>query len=826
MRIVLFAVSAVLTIALVVVLNVPLPVSNSKTPRLGEFLSPQHGCWQNAEPFNYNFNGDLSFAGLKGKVQVYFDERLVPHVYADEESDAYFVQGYLHAKFRLWQMEFQTHAAAGRLSEVLGASSGGKDFVLVDKLFRRTGMVYGAEKTLQEMEANPTTKMEVDAYTAGVNSYIAELPYNKRPLEYKVLDYKPEPWTNMKTALFMKYMAWDLAGGGDYDLEMTNAKNVFSSLDIGKLYPDYQDSLDPIVSKGTVYNEPSIKVAPPANVDSIYFSPTDSIDPLISIKPNPNNGSNNWAVSGTKTKSGSPILCNDPHLGLNMPSLWYEMQITTPTSNCYGATFPGAPSIIIGFTDSIAWGVTNAARDVKDYYEMKFRDSTMKEYWYNNNWVQTTFIKDTIRVKGQVAITEDIAMTVFGPVIYDRSFPNKLNDNKYYALRWKAHDPSNETLTLYKLNHAKNFADYVDAISTFECPGQNFIFASHTGEIAIRQQGSFPAKWKNQGDFIMPGTDSIYAWQGLIPNNENPMQVNPVRGFVSSANQQAADNTAYPYYMGRLFSPYRGLIVNRKLTAMNNITVQDMQAMQTDNYNVFAEEARPVLLKYIDESKLDTSDLRYLATLKNWNLRNDVNEQGPTIFTVWWSAFEKGVWTDEFAQSKLPLKLPDEGTLLEGVLKDSAYKFVDDIRTPGREALADVLVTSFKEAVSDLKKIQAYDMLAWGRYKDTRVKHLLGIGAFSRQHLPIGGGKNIINATVKEHGPGWRMIVSLTEKVEAYGIYPGGQSGNPGSKFYDTFVDSWAAGKYYSLVFLKRDEAASSKQMKWAMTFGPDTRGA
>ena len=818
MRFVALCLSAVFTVALIVVLNIQLPVGGSKTPRLGEFLSPQHGCWQNAEPFNKSFNASLKFPNLKGNVKVYFDERLIPHIYADEESDAYFVQGYIHAKFRLWQMEFQTHAAAGRLSEILGPKIGDKNFVTIDRFFRRSGMVYGAEKSLQELEADPLIKKQADAYTAGVNAYIKDLPANQRPLEYKVLDYAPEPWTNFKTALFMKYMAWELAGKGDNDFEMTNAKNVFSSTDIEKLYPVFQDSVDPILPRGTVFSPPSASVTPPAGADSLYFTAGDSIDPIINIKPDINNGSNNWAVSGIKTKSGSPILCNDPHLGLNMPSLWFEMQISTPGNNCYGATFPGAPSIIIGFNDSCAWGVTNAGRDVKDYYEIKCKDSTMQEYWYNGEWVRSTFRNDTIKIKGQPDLIDHVAMTVFGPIIYDHSFPNKLNNHKYYALRWKAHDASNEILTFYKLDRAKNYNDYLDAISTFDCPGQNFIFASKSGDIAIRQQGQFPAKWFRQGDFIMEGQDSNYQWQGYISQAENPMMINPARGFVSSANQVPVDSS-YPYYMGGSFPPYRGMTINRKLAALSNITVEDMEEMQTDNYNIFAEYARRVLLNYLDESKLNNTELGYLAIVKNWNLKNDVGEQGPTIFKLWWDQMEVATWGDEFAQTRLPLKWPDESTLLESLLKDSTYKFADDIRTPGKETIGDIAVLSFKEAVLQLVQIKKNNKLEWGVFKETGIRHLLSIPAFSRLNLPIGGGDHIINATKKDHGPGWRMIVSLTENIDAYAVYPGGQSGNPGSRYYDSFVDTWAAGKYYKLLFINREIAESSDSMKWTMTF-------
>ena len=194
-------------------------------------------------------------------------------------------------------------------------------------------------------------------------------------------------------------MSLDLAGG-ENDFEYTNAKSVFSSGDFDKIYPVIMDSLDPIVPKGTVFSKPGIELKIPATADSLFFDNKDSTT-IQEQKPDPNNGSNNWAVNGSKTKSGYPILCNDPHLGLNLPSLWYEMQISTPTYNAYGATFPGAPAVIIGFNDNCAFGFTNAMRDVRDYYEVKFKDDTRREYWFDSQWVKTTFRIEDIKVKGE-----------------------------------------------------------------------------------------------------------------------------------------------------------------------------------------------------------------------------------------------------------------------------------------------------------------------------------------------------------------------------------------------------------------------------------------
>ena len=807
MRILPLLFSVACTILLVIILNTKLV---APAP-LGALLSPQHGLWQNAEPADKNFSADLKFPQLKGKASVYFDEKLVPHVFAEQENDVYFVQGYLHAKFRLFQMELQTNVAAGRAAEMVGEVA-----LKHDREFRRLGMVYAAEIALKEMEQNETTKSSCDAYTAGVNAYINTLTESTLPVEYKLLGIKPEKWSNLKIALFLKLMSNDLAAH-DIDFEMTNAKQFFSKADFDLLYPSVQDSLDPIIPKGTVYSTPARKPIAPANVDSLYlnkgFVAVEEFE-----KPNPANGSNNWAVSGSKTKSGFPILCNDPHLGLNLPSIWYEMQLSTPNFNAYGATFPGSPNVIIGFNDSCAWGVTNGGRDVRDYYEIKFKDESRKEYWFNNEWKQTTFRIEEIKIEGKPAVFDTVAYTVFGPVMYDKNFNGgRQTNNKNYAVRWKAHDKSNDLLMFNLMDRAKNYTDYLAAVVNLKVPGQNVAFACKNGDIAMRTQGEWPAKWKGQGDFIMPGIDSSYMWQGMIPQNEIPFQYNPVRGFVSSANQKPTDST-YPYYLGREYPVARGLLINKRLTAMQQITPQDMMTLQTDNYNIYAEKLVPVLMKNINVEMLNTDETKYFSILRSWNFRNDASSTGATVYNEWYKKFKSDVYDDEFAKAPKPIQLPFESTLIEATLRDSAYKFFDDITTTKMETLADDAIKSFKEAVIVLKELDANGNLEWWKNKDTRINHLLKQAAFSRLHLNMGGGRNMINATTEDHGPSWRMVVSLTAKTEAYGVYPGGQNGNPGSKYYDSFVDKWAGGQYYSLWMMTKDEIKDDR-IKWVMNF-------
>ncbi|HMO60911.1 MAG TPA: penicillin acylase family protein [Ferruginibacter sp.] len=807
MRILLSIITAAVTVTLIVILNSTLLLPAP----LGKLLSPQHGIWQNAEAVDANFSADLNFPQLAGKVDVYFDDRLVPHIFAEQENDAYFVQGYLHAKFRLWQMELQTHAAAGRASEIIGIKA-----LKHDREFRRMGMGYAAEVALKEMEKDPAIKAACDAYTAGVNAWVNTLTESSLPVEYKLIGYKPELWSNLKTMLFLKYMSYDLAGGDD-DFEMTKAKNYFSTADFNLLYPLQQDSLDPIIPKGTKYEAPKLQPTAPATADSLYFNDKQLLAMMNPSRPDRDNGSNNWAVAPSKTKNGAPILCNDPHLGLNLPSLWYEMQITTPAYNAYGVSFPGAPAIIIGFNDSCAFGFTNGGRDVKEYYSIQFKDDSRKEYWFNNEWKKTDFRIEHIKVKDSLNYTDTVAYTVFGPVMYDKSFNGGIANGNYYALRWTAHDPSNELRIFYELDRAKNYTDYSNAVLNLHTPGQNCVFATKSGDIAIRTQGKWPAKWKGQGDFIMPGTDGSYLWQGFIPMDETPQQYNPERGFVSSGNQKPADST-YPYYLGRNYPPYRGLIINKKLQAANNITAQDMMDMQVNNDNAFAAQAVPLFLRHINDSLLDNEQNKYLDMLRDWHYTNDATSNAATVFAVLWNKFSDTVLADEFRNAPAGIMRPFESTLLEALHRDTACKFVDNIETVQTETLTEMATAAFTAAVTSLRSLEAAGKLEWSMYQATGVRHLAKLDPFSRLNLPIGGSRYSINATKPDHGPSWRMVISLTADTEAYGVYPGGQSGNPGSRFYDTFVNHWVQGRYYRLWVMKPG-AVKDARVKWKMRF-------
>lgn len=779
-------------------------------PPLGKLLSPQTGFWQNAEPVDKNFSKHIQVPGVKESVKVWLDQRMVPHVFAQNDEDAYYVQGYLTARARLWQMEMQVSASGGTVSEVLGESA-----LSYDRRQRRKGMVSAAEKTLAAIEADSATIAAVNAYTAGVNAYIQSLEYKDYPLAYKLLNYQPESWTNLKTALLIKYLA-DYLTGYTEDLKYTNALHHFSPATLNKMFPVFPDTLFPVIPKGTPYYNPTVDagIAPPDSLWAIPFSP-----PM----PDKDNGSNNWAVGAKRTTSGEAILANDPHLALNLPSLWYEIQICTPKMNVYGVSLPGAPGVVIGFNDHIAWGLTNAMRDVKDFYAIKFKDASRQYYWYDSSWKKTDIRVEKINIRGSDPYYDTVAYTVFGPVIYDQTFPDAVANTPALAVHWTANDSTNEMKSILLLNHAKNYDDFKNALKYFICPAQNFVFADITGNIGIGEQGKFPVRWKNQGKFVMPGYDSTFSWHGFIPFQENPSIFDPEQGYVFSANQNPTDST-YPYpYFGN-FVYYRAEHIGRFLKAHKKVSVKDMMQLQTSYYSAFAAKALPFMMKWIDRAQLKGKALTYFDSLQGWRYEMLPESMNPTVFHLWWKNLKHAIWYDDlhYADS-LPLPVPSEKTTIEWVVRDNNMPFIDNRNTAEIETLQELVNNAFQQTADSLAKIISDSLRLWGNYQGTNIQHLTGISAFSHLNLFTGGSRLTVNANKKDEdgksmGPSWRMIVQMSTPIVAYGVYPGGQSGNPGSRYYDDFIGKWEEGKYYRLHFLTLEDS-SNKVIRYRIEF-------
>lgn len=758
-------------------------------PPLGKLLDPHHGFWQNAYSEDEIFDSEINLENLRESVEVIYDENLIPHIFAQNEEDLFRAQGYVTAQHRLWQMEFQTMAAAGRLSEIVGARA-----LELDRMTRRKGLTYGADLGMKFIQEQDTATFRLlEAYADGVNQYISQMTDARMPLEYKILNYRPEPWTAYKSILLLKYMTDMLVG--DQDLQYTNLRELIGEELINRLYPEYPDSNDPVIESEKKWDFEPLEVKIPEGM--VY--PDSSIFLKTMPNPEPGIGSNNWAVSGTKTKSGDPILANDPHLGLNLPSLWFAMQLTTPSQSSKGATLPGALGIISGFNENIAWGVTNATRDVRDWYAIQFKNEKRSDYRYNNEWTPSTLRIEEIKIKGEDSYLDSVVYTHYGPVVYDKTFGSERQDVNF-ALKWTLHLESNEQKTFLLLNKAVDHSDYQNALDHYTAPAQNFVFASRSGDIAMKVQGKFPLKWKGQGKFLMDGNDPRFEWQGFIPNEQNPSTLNPVRGFVSSANQNSVD-PSYPYYVfDNGFEQFRNRRINARLTELSDITVDDMKALQFDNFYLHASEALPVMLNLLEKEnqrKENPVADKYLDQLKNWDFYTNPNQTEPALFQVWWKHLFRGIWA-KWEREGIQIVLPNNYETIKLLKNEPLDLLFDDPKTPNVEVAEDVVTNGFEAMVAEIKAWEKENgEYNWANFKGTSIQHLVpNFKSFSAENVYTGGGRGIVNATSDRHGASWRFIVEMGEEITAFGIYPGGQSGNPGSKYYDNFLKKWANGEY------------------------------
>lgn len=818
-------------------LNHPWVLGDKQIPPLGNLFNPFTGFWANAEPSGPPRFREISLPGLKSNVEVVYDSLLVPHIFAQNIEDAAKVQGYITAQHRLWQMDITARKASGRLSEVLGERT-----LRLDRLTRRKGLVFAAENDLLAWQKSKTTMDVLNAYTEGVNEWIARMDPKDWPIEFKLMGYKPEPWNVLKSVLVVESMAETLCAWED-DLENTNAFALLGTQVFADLYPEWNPKQQPVVPdtgqwKGLTPLLPPPFVPSTVNTNGNGMLPDPQHWPIQKTHPtdNPIVGSNNWAVAGSKTRSGRPILCNDPHLNLTLPSIWYQVQVHTPDANIYGVSLPGLPGIVIGFNDHIAWGLTNVSHDVSDWYNIHWTDAARTTYKLDNEEKSVQFRYEEIKVKGQKTVMDTVRYTVFGPVTYDFEADNPLRD---CALRWVAHDVSEKSIVeiFLNLNKAKDYKDYKAALPGFDAPAQNFVFASRTGDIAIQVQGKFPVRGQQQGRFIQDGDRWANAWHRFIPWEWVPSMKNPSYGYVFSANQHSTP-PSYPYYYFGNFDDWRGRRISNRLAELTDISVEDMKALQLDNFSQRAADAVPIMLALLDRSQLDPDGQQMADEIARWNYTYDPDKLAPTFFDVWFDSCYAATWdeirsledgshrptsTDDLNRAKnlkTAIIYPEAWRLVEMLQKEPSHIFFDHLDTPFKETARDIVLESFKQMQNYFKQ-NPEQKKTYGEIKGFAIKHLGQIEAFSRLDIKVGGHRTAPNAIATTNGPSWRMVVELGDPVRAWGVYPGGQSGNPGSPFYDNMVASWAKGAYYELLFLNSPEAIRATALLGKQTFSP-----
>lgn len=777
--------TALFTILLLLFLNGTLIIPGVVLPAFGKLLDPFHGVWNhNARQDSKSFEKTVS--SLKENATIYYDQRLVPHIHAGNLEDLMFLQGYTEARHRLFQMEFMALAAAGELSSVIGEKG-----IQHDLSMRRRGMTTAAAKTVEAWEKMPEYTY-VQKYIEGVNAYIKELDYGDLPFECKLLNIIPKEWTAYKSALVYKQMALTLAGYSD-DLEYTNLFNLLGAEKFQDLYPETEEIENPVVPEDWKFD-----------FDTIYGKPqlhSAYAEKLIPKSFHENRykgiGSNSWSVNRKKSASGAPIFCNDPHLSLSLPSIWFELHLLTDDFNAYGVSFPGFPGIMIGFNEYIAWGETNVCQDVEDLFLIEWTDQSRTSYMLDGQKTEAVLKIEKIDVKGGQTLLDTVRYTHWGPVVLlSKDLQHDL------AMKWIALEKPDmaEFMVFVDAMRCKNYEDYVKSSDRFISPAQNFNFASKSGDIAIRVNGKFPVRHQQDGRFIEYGNRTDHDWQGYIPRFQNPQVINPERSFVVSANQRSTSRD-YPYYYTGLFEHYRNRSIIDRLKARDSFTVLDMMKLQTDTYSVKASDFVPVILQSLSKFTLNQEEKRWVDALQNWNFTYHKNSSEATFFELFMDNLQHEVW-DEIIPLKdsLDVLIPKDWRLLELLKTRPDHPFLDNKSTSEKENGDIAILHAFKSTlveIDDWKKSGKSDK--WSTYKPLDILHLTKIPALSKKGLEASGCTDAINATGRTYGPSWRMIVHLKNEVEAFGIYPGGQSGNPFSPYYANMIVDWLDGRYHKL---------------------------
>ena len=775
-------------------LNTALMIGGSSIPPIGGFLNPFDGFWQNAENRHLTEVIDVQESSLSSPAEILYDERLVPHIFTEKTGDLHFATGYTHARHRLWQMDIVSRQAGGRLAEILG-----ERLLANDIRMRKMGMLWTAQKFAAEWKKCPDYE-DLRAYTDGVNAYINSVDREDWPLEFKLLNYEPEPWSVLKTALVMMSMNLSLCGRNE-DIANTNTRQLLGEARYQYLFPEWNPLQSPIIPKSVEwpFGDVDLEGVLPQNDKAIGAQQVNDAPPYV--------GSNNWAVSPSMTSDSVAILCNDPHLSLSLPSVWYELHLVSNDVNTYGVSFPGIPNVIIGFNEHIAWGQTNVGQDVSDLYSIQWTDDKKEQYLIDGKTYDARRSIEQYHVKGAETVTDTIIFTHWGPILH--------SDSVDLALKWLPHVASETCInqTFGSLNRAKDYDDYLTSLRSFTSPPQNFAFASTSGDIALKVQGSFPIKRPGQGKIILDGSQSSADWLGQIPFDRTPLVKNPERGFISSANQHSTDTT-YPYYYYGYFEDYRSRTLNQKLSKKSDWTVEDMKQLQNDNYSQLAADFCPVLLDLIAHEQVSSP---WIQKLKQWNYHYDKEGIEAIFFDEWYLRFYRYIWDELYDNAEhLQIKTPEIWRTIELSSMDPDNSVFDIKETEITENAGVLALMSFDESVQYCDSLLALDAsYNYGKHQPVSINHLTRIPAFSVHDIEVGSTARALNAMRGTHGPSWRMIVKLSSPhVEAWGIYPGGQSGNPGSPFYKHTISDWAKGNYYPLRFVDDPDSLQSHLMQ------------
>ena len=760
------------------------------------------------------FDGELKLSGIKKSAAIYRDKWHVPHIYTENNADMFFCQGFVHAQDRFWQMEINRRIGQGRLAETFG-----KDALNTDRLIRTLGFNRLAQQDFQLLSEKHLNFLKM--YATGVNAWLEQ---KKLPIEFLLTGIKPKPWTVLDTLAWGRVMTWTLSHGWSGALTRRAI--------IDKVGEDMAEELGIFYPDG---NPTEI----PHGIDMNHLKADEMVDAsqgpfLAKDMEGGGRGSNAWAISPDKTETGRPMLCNDTHLNLSMPGIWYMNHLQSDEDfHCTGSTIPGLPGVLLGHNEKIAWGITLAYTDVEDIFVEKLDVTNPDKYEYKGKTHDFDIIEETIRVKGEDDHIEKIKTTVHGPLIGSVTEYS----NQSIAICSKSLTPNTIISGFFDISQADNWKEFSKGVEKVQAPQLNIVYSDVEGNIGMYVSGRVPVRKKGAGDVPVPGWTGEYDWTGEISHAEMPHVLNPDCGYIISCNHKITDDD-YPHYLGNSFmNGYRAARIEEKFKEVKLIDYKLVQDLHMDVISIPGKRVRDGLIKGLRTAKPKAQKLIDLFT--EWDCSLDENSIGGTVYQVFLYTLVKNIVEPHLGQNltekymgvgEHPLLLPVNellGHSTEAVFR--IFQNSDSKWVPSGKAALSVIEKSLVESCLWLEENMGYESSnwQWGNLHKAEFQHSMAIKkpfdrVFNAGPFPIGGDTDTVhqsayNPSTPYHSTAWspsnRFIMDVGNWNACVAISPPGQSGVLGSSHYDDMVPLWRTGKYIPMPWSrdKVEEAAESK---------------
>lgn len=812
-------------------------------PPIGPTLDPVSGIWAVARSAELPPTAAARIPGLGSRVDVRYDRRNVPHIFAASETDADRALGYVVARDRLFQIELQVRAGAGTLTELVGERA-----LPVDRDTRTLGMPRAAEREMAAIDTTSGDGRAMRAYADGVNAWIDQMGPADLPIEYRLLGRRPQHWSPIDALHLLNRMSLQLSFN-DVERRRLSAAKMVGDTAARALVPVHAPLQQPIVPTNVGGLRLRAGRLPPPGAPQIDIP----VDTVVAIDGEPDAiagamvgapqrgaeadvtvGSNNWAVAPRRTKAGYALLAGDPHLEMTLPSLWYEVHLVVPGQlDVAGVTIPGGPGVILGFNRDVAWTFTNTGSDVIDYYTEHVDDRRRpRHYLLDGAWHPLELRVEMYRgPRGEVLAVDTLLYTHRGPM--------RVLGSGWMSMRWTALEGGGAFSALRAGPHAHSTAEWLRATAGYDVPAQNMLAADRTGSIAIRSTGRYPLRpGDGRGDVVRDGSSSASDWTGMLPLDRYPTAIDPAQGFLASDNQEPVDpdvpGPTRGVYLGANWeTPWRAARINQLLRADSLVTPDDMRRWQTDPGSTRADYFVPYFLeaaRRADSVGQAPAGVRAGARLlSEWDRRYTRDNERAVLFETAMTELTHRAWTHlepANVRGAGPFVTPSDAVLAE-LLHDPTSPWWDDPRTPAIETRDDALAASLAAALETVTARYGPPMAGrwrWGRIRHANLNHVLFIPAFSRLGLSVRGGTETLSPSsgTGTLGPSWRMVVQLGPETHGWATYPGGQSGNPVSSRYTDRLPQWLAGTLDSVRMPHTPSELAPSDVVSTLTLDPD----